>query len=50
MSKYVGTWVFDTTSSRGDTIKVLRLGVRDDSGDPWGTAVATVEAFGYLTS
>ena len=39
MSKYVGTWVYDTASSKGDTTKALRLDIRDDAGVPWGTAV-----------
>lgn len=39
MSKYVGTWVYDTTASVGDSVKALRLDVRDASGVGWGTAV-----------
>jgi hypothetical protein len=39
MSKYVGTWVYDSTHSTGDTVKTLRLDVRDSSGVAFGTAV-----------
>ena len=39
MSKYVGTWVYDTTAGKGDTVKSLRLDIRDNSGVPFGTSV-----------
>ena len=39
MSKFVGTWVYSAAASAGDTVKTLRLDVRDRSGVGWGTAV-----------
>ena len=39
MAKYVGTWVYDSTASTGDSVKLLRLDIRDSAGVGWGTAV-----------
>lgn len=39
MSKYVGTWVYNTAAAVADTVKTLRLDVRDASNVGWGTAV-----------
>lgn len=36
MSRYAGTWLAGTP---GDTVKVLRLDVRDQDGVIWGTSV-----------
>lgn len=39
MSKFVGTWVYNSAASSGESVKTLRLDVRDKSGVGWGTAV-----------
>jgi hypothetical protein len=39
MAQKLGTWVYDTKSSKGDTTKLSRLDIRDEQGRPWGTAV-----------
>ena len=36
MSKYLGTWLYNTN---GDNTKTAQLKVYDDAGVPWGTAV-----------
>jgi hypothetical protein len=39
MSKYVGTWVYDTTSSQGDLAHLMRTEVLPDGVNGWGTVV-----------
>jgi len=39
MAKQVGTWLYDTTASAGESVKRLRLDVRNADGVGWGTAV-----------
>lgn len=41
MAKFVGTWVYDSAASLGDSVKTLRMAIEDDNGLPWGTAVST---------
>ena len=38
MAKYVGTWVYDTLSSKGDTIKTLRVRITNNEGIGFGTS------------
>lgn len=40
MSTFVGTWLYDTTTGMGDTVRYLGLSIRNKAGVGWGTAVA----------
>jgi hypothetical protein len=40
MARFVGTWTYDTTNSEPESVKVMRLDVRDSAGLGWGSAVS----------
>jgi hypothetical protein len=39
MSKYVGTWVYDTTASKADLVKLMRVEILPDDVNGFGTVV-----------
>lgn len=39
MSQYVGTWVYNTAATLPESVKLLRLDVKTNTGAGWGTAV-----------